>query len=74
MAFNRVCLIGDAAFVVRPHTAASTSKATTNAVTLAYYIKRYGWDIKTALEEWEPSELNLGNYLKSMGIRLGNSL
>ena len=35
MVFGRVCLLGDAAFVPRPHTAASTSKAVTNAITLA---------------------------------------
>ena len=31
MAFGRVCLTGDAAFVPRPHTAASTAKAAANA-------------------------------------------
>src|SRR6266481_4680512 len=35
MAFGRVCLLGDAAFVPRPHTAASTSKAIGNALDLA---------------------------------------
>jgi 2-polyprenyl-6-methoxyphenol hydroxylase-like FAD-dependent oxidoreductase len=35
MAFGRVCILGDAAFVPRPHTAAGLSKAATNAVGLA---------------------------------------
>ena len=35
MAFGRVCLVGDAAFVVRPHTAAATAKAAADAATLA---------------------------------------
>jgi 2,6-dihydroxypyridine 3-monooxygenase len=35
MAFGRVCILGDAAFVPRPHTAAGLSKAATNAVALA---------------------------------------
>jgi len=35
MAFGRVCILGDAAFVSRPHTAAGLSKAATNAVSLA---------------------------------------
>jgi 2-polyprenyl-6-methoxyphenol hydroxylase-like FAD-dependent oxidoreductase len=35
MAFGRVCLTGDAAFVPRPHTAASTAKAAANALGLA---------------------------------------
>src|ERR1700676_1424839 len=33
--FGRVCLLGDAAFVVRPHTAGATAKATRDATTLA---------------------------------------
>ena len=35
MAFGRICILGDAAFVPRPHTAAGVSKAATNAVALA---------------------------------------
>jgi 2,6-dihydroxypyridine 3-monooxygenase len=38
MAFGRVCILGDAAFVSRPHTAAGLSKAATNAVALANFI------------------------------------
>jgi len=34
MAFGRVCLTGGAAFVPRPHTAASTAKAAANALAL----------------------------------------
>ena len=73
MAFHRACLIGDAAFVVRPHTAASTSKAATNALELAKSIQQQKGDVVTALTKWEPSQLALGNYLISLGIRLGNS-
>jgi hypothetical protein len=40
MAFGRVCILGDAAFVPRPHTAAGLSKATTNAVALAIKIAK----------------------------------
>ncbi|MDZ8261731.1 hypothetical protein [Nostoc sp. ChiQUE01b] len=32
MAFDRIVLVGDAAFIPRPHTAASTSKAAANAI------------------------------------------
>ncbi len=35
MAFGRVCLLGDAAFVVRPHAAAGTAKAAADAWALA---------------------------------------
>ena len=72
MAFDRACLIGDASFVVRPHTAASTSKAAKNAVALAKSIQKYRGDIATALNKWESSQLAIGNYVASLGIRLGN--
>jgi 2,6-dihydroxypyridine 3-monooxygenase len=35
MAFGRVCLLGDAAFVARPHAAAGTAKAAADAWALA---------------------------------------
>jgi len=72
MAFERVCLIGDAAFVPRPHTAASTSKAITNATELANWIQSAGGNVTAALKSWEPSQLELGNYLKIHGKLLGN--
>ncbi len=71
MAFGRVCLIGDAAFVPRPHTAASTSKAANNAMTLAEAIKSSKSGVITALRSWQPSQLKLGNYLRELGISLG---
>lgn len=71
MAFGRVCLIGDAAFVPRPHTAASTSKAIANAVELAGCVQASGGNVVAALTSWEPSQLELGNYLKVHGKLLG---
>jgi 2-polyprenyl-6-methoxyphenol hydroxylase-like FAD-dependent oxidoreductase len=71
MAFGRVCLIGDAAFVPRPHTAASTSKAANNAMTLAQAISHYQPDVLTALKQWEPSQMELGIYLRKLGTSLG---
>ncbi len=53
MAFGRVCLIGDAAFVVRPHAAAGTAKAAADAWALAEAIGRER-DVPTALARWEP--------------------
>ena len=72
MVFGRVCLIGDAAFVPRPHTAASTSKAATNAIELAKWVGASKGDVVAALKKWEPAQLELGNYLKSLGMSLGN--
>ncbi len=72
MAFGRVCLIGDAAFVPRPHTAASTSKAANISMTLAQAISNYESDVIAALKNWQPSQLELGNYLRKLGTSLGN--
>lgn len=72
MTFGRVCLMGDAAFVPRPHTAASTSKAIANAMKLAGCIQASGRNVIAALKDWEPSQLELGNYLKSYGKLLGD--
>jgi 2-polyprenyl-6-methoxyphenol hydroxylase-like FAD-dependent oxidoreductase len=60
MAFGRVCILGDAAFVARPHTAASTSKAATNAMALANSItSSSNVNVVEALKRWEPSQLEL---------------
>lgn len=72
MAFGKVCLIGDAAFVPRPHTAASTSKAVSNAVDLAAWVGASGGDVVGALEGWETRQLDLGNYLAAHGKALGD--
>jgi 2-polyprenyl-6-methoxyphenol hydroxylase-like FAD-dependent oxidoreductase len=49
---GRIVLIGDAAFVVRPHTAAGTAKASRDAIALADSLQ-YHKEIQTALELWE---------------------
>ena len=60
MAFGRVCLIGDAAFVARPHAAAGSAKAAEDAWKLGEAIKEVGGDVVAALKRWEPGQLELG--------------
>ncbi len=72
MAFGRACLVGDAAFVPRPHTAASTAKAVTNATALAESLSFYRDDVAAALEAWEPAQLRLGRRLEEHGRALGD--
>jgi hypothetical protein len=60
MAFGRVCLIGDAAFALRPHAAAGTAKAAADAWRLAEALEACGGDVVTALQRWEPGQLALG--------------
>lgn len=71
MVVGRVALVGDAAFIPRPHTAASTSKAATNALGLAEAWRRHPLDIDAALRAWEPAQLALGRQLGLHGRRLG---
>jgi 2,6-dihydroxypyridine 3-monooxygenase len=61
MAYGRACLIGDAAFVARPHAGASVGKAAFNCWRLADCIQAAGGNVPAALAAWEPTELELGN-------------
>jgi 2-polyprenyl-6-methoxyphenol hydroxylase-like FAD-dependent oxidoreductase len=72
MAFGRVCLTGDAAFVPRPHTAASTARAAANALGLADSLTASRGDVEEALHRWEPDQLDKGRQLQVHGQRLGN--
>jgi 2-polyprenyl-6-methoxyphenol hydroxylase-like FAD-dependent oxidoreductase len=72
MAFGRVCLTGDAAFVPRPHTAASTAKAAANALALADCLSVVEGDVVETLRRWEPDQLALGQQLREHGKRLGD--
>ena len=63
MAFGRICLIGDAAFVARPHAAAGTAKAAEDGWQLAQAIRASPDDVAAALQRWEPAQLALGRQL-----------
>lgn len=63
-------LSGDAAFVVRPHTAASTEKAAADALTLAMALSKSP-DLDTALNDWERARLAGGHDLYRHGRMLG---
>lgn len=63
-------LSGDAAFVVRPHTAASTEKAAADALTLALALSDRP-DLDTALNDWERARLVGGRDLYRRGRKLG---
>jgi 2-polyprenyl-6-methoxyphenol hydroxylase-like FAD-dependent oxidoreductase len=63
MAFGRVCLIGDAAFVLRPHPAAATAKAAADAMALAAALKAHPDDLPAALRAWEVRQIDYGRAL-----------
>jgi 2,6-dihydroxypyridine 3-monooxygenase len=60
MAAGRVCLIGDAAFALRPHAAAGAAKAAEDAYRLGRALADADGDVTTALAAWEPGQLDLG--------------
>ena len=71
MAFGRICLIGDAAFAVRPHAAAGTAKACADAWSLRDALRDTGGDPLAALAAWEPGQLQLGRALLARTREMG---
>ena len=71
MAFGRACLLGDAAFVVRPHTAAATAKAAADATALAEALAASPGRPEAALRAWEAHRLEQGRGLVEHGVALG---
>ncbi|MEM9905974.1 MAG: hypothetical protein AAF921_13220 [Cyanobacteria bacterium P01_D01_bin.44] len=71
MAFDRIALVGDAAFVPRPHTAASVSKGAANAIALADALVTENHNVPEALQAWETDQLRLGMHLWRTGQALG---
>jgi 2,6-dihydroxypyridine 3-monooxygenase len=70
MVMGRVALVGDAAFVARPHTAAGTAKAAADAWELAGALATTA-DVDTALGVYEPAALTRGQRLVERARRLG---
>ncbi len=70
MAFGRTCILGDAAFVVRPHAAAGTAKAAADGWTLRDALRTHP-DPQAALAAWEPGQLALGRSLLERTRTLG---
>lgn len=71
MVFGRVCLLGDAAFVARPHTAAGTAKAAADGIALAEALEK-NTDTATALSDWEDERFDAGRQLVAEGKRMGD--
>ncbi len=72
MAFGRVCLIGDAAFVVRPHIAAGTAKAAADAWALADALGSSDMEVERALLQWEARQLAVGRAALERARRNGD--
>jgi 2-polyprenyl-6-methoxyphenol hydroxylase-like FAD-dependent oxidoreductase len=69
MVFGRVAVIGDAAFVARPHVGAGVSKASDDALALADAAA--GGDIEMALKVFEAKRLPVGRAIIERARHLG---
>lgn len=71
MAFGRVCILGDAAFGVRPHVAAGQAKACTDAWALRDALVEADHDLDAALALWEPRQLKVGRQAVAKTSEMG---
>jgi 2-polyprenyl-6-methoxyphenol hydroxylase-like FAD-dependent oxidoreductase len=70
MAFGRVAIVGDAAFVARPHVAAGVSKAADDAAALAEALQRES-HAEAALKRFEAARLSQNHQIIERARHLG---
>ena len=70
--FGRIMLVGDAAFVVSPHTAGATAKAAYDASVLGKSLARERHNVDAGLSAAENLQVDYGNGLAAHGIALGD--
>jgi 2-polyprenyl-6-methoxyphenol hydroxylase-like FAD-dependent oxidoreductase len=71
MAFGRTVLLGDAAFVARPHVGAGVTKSALDAVALADAVVEAGNNVAAALERYEITQRRFGADLVELGREQG---
>jgi 2-polyprenyl-6-methoxyphenol hydroxylase-like FAD-dependent oxidoreductase len=72
MAFGRVAVLGDAAFVARPHVAAGVSKAADDAAALVEALEEGGGDgVEAALRRFERARLPVNRRIIERARHLG---
>jgi 2-polyprenyl-6-methoxyphenol hydroxylase-like FAD-dependent oxidoreductase len=70
MAFGRVAILGDAAFVARPHVAIGVAKAAEDALALAESIEQCG-DVERGLVRFEALRIGVGHRVIERARHLG---
>ena len=70
MAFGRVALLGDAAFVARPHCGMGVTKAASDAMALVSALKRHA-DVQEALSEYSRERTQVGTAIVQHARHLG---
>lgn len=73
MSQGAVAILGDSACIVRPHTAAGTSKASGDAVSLAQHVQAANFDLSHALPLWQTERLAVAQRLIHHGEQLARS-
>jgi 2-polyprenyl-6-methoxyphenol hydroxylase-like FAD-dependent oxidoreductase len=64
-------LLGDAAFVARPHIGAGVTKSALDAQCLADALRTHGDDVAAALASYERDRLTIGKRMVARSRRLG---
>lgn len=72
MAIGRIAILGDAAYVARPHVAAGITKAALDATRLADALERHGADVPSALADYEAAQMDFGRRIVAHARRLGS--
>jgi 2-polyprenyl-6-methoxyphenol hydroxylase-like FAD-dependent oxidoreductase len=71
IAFARVALVGDAAFVARPHVGAGVTKAALDAQSLADSLRDAANDLQRGLANFQRQQLTVGRGLVALGREEG---
>src|SRR5262249_25759212 len=69
---GRICLVGDASTVCRPHAASGATKALTNALALNAMLTA-GGSVDDALDAWDTAQRAEGERLVTMGQVMGKA-
>ena len=70
--FGRVALMGDAAFVARPHVGTGVTKAALDAQSLAEALAASRGDLAAGLKCYDSDRRRFGNWLVARGRRIGD--
>jgi 2,6-dihydroxypyridine 3-monooxygenase len=60
LADGRICRVGDAGFVARPHVGAGAAKAAEDGYTLAQVLRTHNFEVRDALKSWSQQQMLLG--------------
>jgi 2-polyprenyl-6-methoxyphenol hydroxylase-like FAD-dependent oxidoreductase len=71
LVFGNVVLLGDAAFVARPHVGTGVTKAALDAQCLANVLRTAGGDLGAALSQYDVERRRFGTWLVDRGRYLG---